>query len=171
MKTGVINVGGGLRGIYVAGVFDYCLDKQIKFDYGIGISAGSANLASYMGGQKGRNFQFYYEYSSRKEYMGKKEFLLRHSFINLDYVYGTLSESGGENPLDYEKMAENPMEWYIAGTDATTGKSRFFDRNDIHQDGCDKVVLILTKPVDEILTPDIDEKPLRQRLPGWGGNS
>lgn len=146
MKTGVIDVGGGLRGIYVAGVFDYCLDKQIKFDYGIGISAGSANLASYMGG------------------------FLRHSFINLDYVYGTLSESGGENPLDYEKMAENPMEWYIAGTDATTGKSRFFDRNDIHQDGCDKVVLILTKPVDEILTPDTDEKPLRQRLPGWGGN-
>ena len=79
MKTGVIDVGGGLRGIYVAGVFDYCLDKQIKFDYGIGISAGSANLASYMGGQKERNFQFYYEYSSRKEYMGKKEFLLCHS--------------------------------------------------------------------------------------------
>ena len=86
MKTGVIDVGGGLRGIYVAGVFDYCLDKQIKFDYGIGISAGSANLASYMGG------------------------FLRHSFINLDYVYGTLSESGGKNPLDYERMAENPME-------------------------------------------------------------
>lgn len=200
MKTGVIDVGGGLRGIYAAGVFDYCLDKQIKFDYGIGISAGSANLASYMGGQKGRNFQFYYEYSSRKEYMGKKEFLLRHSFINLDYVYGTLSVSGGENPLDYEKMAQNPMEWYIAGTDAITGKSRFFDRKDIHQDdynilkascaipfvckprfidgvpyydgalgnpvpiekafqdGCDKVILILTKPVDEILTPGTDAK-------------
>lgn len=39
------------------------------------------------------------------------------------------------------------------------------------QDDCDKVVLILTKPVDEILTPDTDEKPLRQRLPGWYGNS
>lgn len=101
----------------------------------------------------------------------KRNFSCAIPFINLDYVYVTLSESGGENPLDYEKMAENPMEWYIAGTDATTGKSRFFDRNDIHQDGCDKVVLILTKPVDEILTSDTDEKPLRQRLPGWGGNS
>ena len=26
MKTGVVDVGGGLRGVYTAGVFDYCLD-------------------------------------------------------------------------------------------------------------------------------------------------
>ena len=45
-KIGVIDVGGGLRGIYAAGVFDWCLENGVKFDYGIGISAGSANLAS-----------------------------------------------------------------------------------------------------------------------------
>lgn len=27
MKTGVVDVGGGLRGVYTAGVFDYCLDQ------------------------------------------------------------------------------------------------------------------------------------------------
>ena len=27
MKTGVVDVGGGLRGIYAAGVFDGCLDN------------------------------------------------------------------------------------------------------------------------------------------------
>lgn len=26
MKTGVIDVGGGLRGVYAAGVFDRCLE-------------------------------------------------------------------------------------------------------------------------------------------------
>lgn len=44
MKIGVIDVGGGLRGIYAVGVFDYCMDHDIHFDLGIGISAGSANL-------------------------------------------------------------------------------------------------------------------------------
>lgn len=29
MKTGVIDVGGGLRDIYGAGVLDYCLDENI----------------------------------------------------------------------------------------------------------------------------------------------
>ena len=48
MKTGVVVVGGGLRGVYIAGVFDYCLDQDIRFDLGIGVSAGSANVASYI---------------------------------------------------------------------------------------------------------------------------
>ena len=46
MKIGVVDVGGGLRGIYAAGIFDYCLDNDINFDTCIGVSAGSANVAS-----------------------------------------------------------------------------------------------------------------------------
>ena len=69
MKTGVVDVGGGLRGIYAAGIFDYCMDEGIQFDICIGVSAGSANIASYLAGQRGRNYQFYSEYSFRKEYM------------------------------------------------------------------------------------------------------
>ena len=42
MKTGVIDVGGGMRGIYAAGVLDTCLLQNVEFDYCIGISAGSA---------------------------------------------------------------------------------------------------------------------------------
>lgn len=53
MKTGIVDVGGGLRGIYAAGVLDYCMDKGIRFDLGIGVSAGSANLISYAAGQRG----------------------------------------------------------------------------------------------------------------------
>lgn len=49
--TGVIDVGGGLRGIYGAGIFDRCLKEQIQFDYCAGVSAGSTNVASYLGGQ------------------------------------------------------------------------------------------------------------------------
>ena len=27
MKIGIVDVGGGLRGIYAAGVLDYCMDQ------------------------------------------------------------------------------------------------------------------------------------------------
>ena len=53
--TGIVDVGGGLRGIYGAGIFDYCMEQGIHFDYCIGVSAGSANVCSYIAGQKGRN--------------------------------------------------------------------------------------------------------------------
>lgn len=46
-KIGVVDVGGGYRGVYAAGVLDYCMHKGIWFDIGIGVSAGCANIASY----------------------------------------------------------------------------------------------------------------------------
>ena len=209
-KIGVIDVGGGLRGIYAAGVFDWCMENDVRFDYGIGISAGSANLASYLSGQHGRNYPFYEEYSMRKQYMGTGNMLHGGSFLNLQYIYGTLSNAGGENPLDFEKMNANPAEWYMVATDATTGKPRYFTRDDLHQDdyrvlmasccipvackpieidgvpyydgalgdtipldkafadGCDKVVLILTKPAGTIRADGTDRKlarVIRRRYP------
>ena len=99
-KIGVVDVGGGYRGIYAAGVLDYCLDHGIHFDLGIGVSAGSANIASYTAGQARRNRQFYSEFGLRKEYASAGNFIRKRSFIDLDYVYGTLSNSDGESPLD-----------------------------------------------------------------------
>lgn len=200
MKTGVIDVGGGLRGIYAAGVFDYCMDHGIHFNLGIGISAGSANLASFAAGQRGRNYQFYTEYAFRKQYMSVRNFVFKRSFIDMDYVYGTLSRSDGENPLDYRALRDNPMEFYVVAADARTGRAKYFEKKDIRQDdysilkascaipfvckpyevenvpyydgalgdpvpaekafqlGCDRVVVILTKPEDELRTSVRDAK-------------
>ena len=54
--------------------------------------------------------------------------------MNLQYIYGTLSNRECENPLDFERMAANPMEWYMIATDATTGKPKYFTRGDMRQD-------------------------------------
>ena len=137
MKTAIIDVGGGMRGIYAAGVLDCCLDEHIRFDRGIGISAGSANLSSFFAGQRGRNKQFYIEYSFRKEYMGMHNFLMRKSFLDLDYIYGTLSNSDGENPLDYPALAANPAEFYVLACNALTGETKCFGKEDIAQDRYD----------------------------------
>lgn len=134
MKIGVVDVGGGLRGIYAVGVLDYCMDHNIRFDLGIGVSAGSANLASYAAGQRGRNYQFYMEYAFRKEYMSVENFLRKKSYVDMDYVYGTLCRAEGENPLDYCALRDNPMELRVVATDAQTGKAVYFQKSDIHQD-------------------------------------
>ena len=55
---GFVDMGGGMRGIYGAGVADCFLENDINFDYCIGVSAGSANIASFLAGQKGRNYKF-----------------------------------------------------------------------------------------------------------------
>lgn len=200
LKTAVIDTGGGLRGIYAAGVLDRCIEDGIHFDLGIGVSAGSANIASYLAGQKGRNYQFYTEYSARKEYMSLRNFLSKRSYIDMDYVYGVLSNDDGENPLNYRTIAADPAEFVIVATNAETAKAKYFNKEDISQNhydtikascsipfvcqpyyidgipyydgalgdpipiekafskGCDKVVLILTKPRDVRRTPNKDKK-------------
>jgi len=133
-KVGVVDAGGGYRGIYAAGVLDYCMNHGITFDLGIGVSAGSANLISFAAGQVRRNYHFYAEYGLRKEYAGFRNFLFKHSFVDLDYVYGTLSNSDGENPLDYAAAAKNPMKFLAVATEAETGRAKYFDMSDISQD-------------------------------------
>lgn len=198
MKTGIVDVGGGLRGVYAAGIFDYCLDMGIQFDFCIGVSAGSANVTSYMAGQKKRNYPFYTEYPFRKEYMSIRNFLFKRSYIDMDYLYGTLSNSTGENPLDYPSLKKSSAELVVVATNAQTGKAVYFDKDDLKQDeydilkasssipfvckpyeidgvlyydgalgdpvpvekafqcGCDKVVVILSKPKDVIRSPKKD---------------
>lgn len=202
-KTAVIDVGGGLRGIYAAGVLDRCIEDGISFDLGIGVSAGSANIASFLAGQKGRNYVFYTEYSMRKKYMSMRNFVFKRSYIDLDYVYGTLSNSDGENPMDYAAFASNPAEFIAVATNALTGEAKYFGKGDLSQDnydvfkassaipfvcrpyviggvpyydgaladpipvekafsmGCDRAVLILTKPRGVKRTPDRDIKLAR----------
>lgn len=132
MKTAVVDVGGGMRGIYAAGVLDYCMDRGITFDLGIGVSAGSANIASFIARQRGRNYPFYTDYPHRREYMGLHNLLHDHAYLNLDYVYGSLSRAEGENPLDYSAMLENPMEFIAVATNAETGETVYFTKTDMH---------------------------------------
>lgn len=208
--TGVIDVGGGLRGAYGAGVFDWCMDNDIHFDYCVGVSAGSANLVSYLAGQRGRNYVYYTEYNLRDESMSLHNFSKSRNFVDLEYIFGELSNEGGEYPLDFKAAMENPAAFKIVATDAWTGQPHYFDKTDMHQDdycaikasscvpgvnkpyevkgipyydggmsdpiplrkcfeaGCDKVVIVLTRPKDYKRKKRKDElaaKLIRKKYP------
>ena len=137
MKLGVIDPGGALRAIYAAGVFDRWMELGVTVDVAIGVSAGSANLAAYLANQPMRNFVFYTEYSKRPAYMGLQNFLRTGSYLNLEYIYGTLSRKDGEYPLDFPQMMANPAELIVVATDARTGQPHYFDKRDFRQDWYD----------------------------------
>ena len=199
MKIGVVDVGGGLRGSFGAGVLDYCMEQGIRFDFGIGVSAGAANISSYMANQKGRNFVFYTEYYQREQYMGVKNLMHTGSYIGLDYIYSSLSDHEGDYPLDWKTIRNDPRDMMIVATDANTGLPHYFHKYDMRQDsydpikasccvpvinrpykvdgipyydgglsdpvpyekafaaGCDKVVVILTRPEDYRRIPKNDK--------------
>ncbi len=207
---GVVDVGGGLRGAYGAGVFDYCLENDITFDFCAGVSAGSANIASYIAKQMGRNYIYYTDYTFRQEYMSLHNYLHTGNYIGLDYIYGALSGEGGEYPLDSKAIHESEKQFLVVATDAQTGEPFYFTKKDYFSDnldfvkasccvpvinqpyqigahayfdgglsdpipyqkcldaGCEKVVVILTRPRDYVRTSNQDERLsllLRRKYP------
>ena len=125
-KTGIIDVGGGMRDAYGAGVLDWCLDNDVMFDYCIGVSAGSANFSSYLARQRGRNLKFYLDYDHREEVMSMKNYVRTGNYVDFDYVYGDLCKAGGECPLDFAAIMENPAEYKIVATNALNGRPYYF---------------------------------------------
>ena len=194
--TGILDVGGGMRGIFGAGVTDCLLDEKVYLPYCIGVSAGSANLISYIAKQRGRNYRFYTRYAMRPEYMSLQNFLKKRSYFDLDYVYGTLSVTGGEDPVDYDAFFNAGQTLITVTTRADNGKPQYFTNADFHTDdlsplkgscaipgvckpykvgdslyfdggvadpvpvekaladGCDRLLVVLTKPLDFVKKPE-----------------
>ena len=48
MKTGLVIEGGGVRGIYAAGVLDQLMEMGLHFDGVIGVSAGAIHGCSFL---------------------------------------------------------------------------------------------------------------------------
>ncbi|MEE1295306.1 MAG: patatin family protein [Bifidobacterium sp.] len=133
-KTALIDVGGGFRAIFGAGVLDRCQEDGVEFDHVYGVSAGSANLTSFLARQHGRNHTFYTQYAFRKEYASMDSYIHNGNFANLDYVYGTLSNHDGEYPVDYQAFADNPTDFTVIACNANNGEAHYFSKDEVHYD-------------------------------------
>jgi len=131
MKTCLIVEGGGMKCAYSAGILDRFIDDKITFDECIGVSAGSGNIASYLAGQRGRNLRFYVDHPKDSRYHGIKQWILTGSLFNLKFIYGTLSNEDGADPLDYDALMQNPSEFLITTTEVKTGEAKYFPKSSL----------------------------------------
>ncbi len=151
---GYIDVGGGMRGSYGAGILDFCLDNNIEFPYYLGVSAGSANIISFLGGHHSRTLRFYRDYTARRECISLKSFFKNKSYINLDYIYSTLTNDGGEDSLNFDNVNSHNCTFYIVSTDAVTGETVYFNfknmqRNDYYELKASCCIPIICAPIEK----------------------
>lgn len=130
MKIGLVVEGGGMKCAYTAGILDKFLDNHLTYDYAIGVSAGSSSTATFLAGQRDRNRRFFVDHVTEPGYMGFRTFLKTGSFFGLEYIYATLTNSDGADPIDYQAILRNPAEFKVVATDAATGKPVYFDKTD-----------------------------------------
>ena len=120
MKTGIVVEGGGMRGIYGAGVLDVLLENDIKADGLIGVSAGAIHGCSFVSGQKGRSIRYNLKYSRDPRYMSMRSLIRTGDMFGMDFCYRELPET--LDPFDNETFESSSPEYYVTCTDVETGQ-------------------------------------------------
>ena len=122
-KTALVVEGGGMRGIFAAGVLDAFLQERFNpFDLLIGVSAGAITLASYLSGQYQRYYRIITGPMNMKEFLSFRRFVRGGHLMDLDWLWEYAAE---HEPLDTKAATCNPAHEYLVGvTDALTGEQR-----------------------------------------------
>lgn len=122
-KSGLILEGGGMRGIYTAGVLDVFMEQGITFDGVIGVSAGAIHGASFVSGQKGRNIRYYKKYCKDPRFMSWRNFLKTGDIVGEQFCYHELPDR--LEPYDHEAFERSGIEFYTGCSNVETGQPEY----------------------------------------------
>ncbi len=128
MKIGLVVCGGGLAGIYSAGVIEYLIEKQIEFPYVIGVSMGSCCASSYISKQLCRNKESILKFLNNKKYFSFTNFLRTGNLFGMDFIFNEIPSK--HIFFDLDTFYKNKSKFYIVVTNCDTGKAEYIEKND-----------------------------------------
>lgn len=123
MKVGLVLEGGGLRGIFTAGVLDVFLDENIHIDGAIGVSAGALFGVNFPSKQKGRALRYNKKYAKDKRYIGLHSLFTTGNIVNRDFAYYELPTT--LDPFDQKTFEESGMDFWVTVTNVETGEPEY----------------------------------------------
>ena len=161
-KSGLVLEGGGMRGIYTAGVLDVFLENGIGFDGVIGVSAGVVHGCSYLSGQKGRSIRYYKRYCKDWRFMSIRNLLLTGDMVGIKFCYHDLPDR--LEPYDYEAFKRSKTEFYATCSNVVTGKPEYLRMTDMKEQvdimrafrrmGFRRNVVVLTRQEGYVKAPE-----------------
>lgn len=131
-QAGLVLEGGGMKGIYTAGVLDFFLDKGIDFSSVYGVSAGACHMCSYLSKQKGRARDVSLDYLQTMDYCGAKSLLTTGDLFNAKFCYELIPDY--LNPYDYEAFNKYEGRAYAVVTNIVTGRPEYLRLRDMKKD-------------------------------------
>lgn len=129
MKTGLVLEGGGVRGIYTAGVLDVFMEHGLSFDGVIGVSAGAIHGCSFLSGQKGRSIRYYRKYVADPRFMSLRSWLKTGDVVGAEFCYHTLPDE--LDVYDHEAFLRNSTPFYAVCTDVESGQPAYIRLTDM----------------------------------------
>ena len=123
INCGLVLEGGGMKGMYTAGVLEYFMEKELYFANCYGVSAGACHLCSYISKQKKRAYRVALDYLNDKNYCSMHSLMTTGDLFNAKMCYDTIPNklvldnaiesaeniTGGCIELDIKKEASSPF--------------------------------------------------------------
>ena len=128
MKTCLVLEGGGLRGIYTAGVLDEMLKDKIKVDAIIGVSMGALIGINYKSKQPERAIRYNLKYCKDKRYMGLHSLIKTGNIANKEFAYYKVPNE--LDKFDYDTYKKSKIKMYVTVTNLETGEAEYIEIKD-----------------------------------------
>lgn len=120
--------GGGMRGVYTAGVLDFFIDVNFYPSYCIGVSAGACQGASYIAKQYQRNYRININYIRDKRYLSLRNLITTGSLFGMDMLFNKIPNE--LEPFDYDTFKASDILFKVGVTDCETGLSNYYQIDD-----------------------------------------
>lgn len=131
-KAGLILEGGGMRGVYTAGVLDYFDEQGLFFRFIVGVSAGACNSVSYVSHQKGRSFEIDRRFCRDKRYIDPLGLAKNGEIFRMDFLFHDIPDD--LLPFDYDAYKSAGCENYAVITSLETGEAEYCRVADMRTD-------------------------------------
>lgn len=133
-NVGLVLEGGGMRGMYTAGVLDVFLQENIWPDGVIGVSAGAIHGCSYLSEQLGRSVRYNLKYIKDKRYVSLKSLVTTGDIFNAEFCYDTIPNE--LSVFDYDRFKQNAerIPFYVTCSNVDTGEPEYIRCRDFRQD-------------------------------------
>ncbi|MCI8899678.1 MAG: patatin family protein [Lachnospiraceae bacterium] len=132
IECGLVLEGGGMKGMYTAGVLEYFMEKDLYFKNCYGVSAGACHLCNYISKQKKRSYHVGLDYLNDKNYCSARSLLTTGDLFNVTMCYDTIPNR--LIPYDYRTAARYEGNAYAVVTNIRTGEAEYMPMREMHRD-------------------------------------
>ena len=124
MKIGLVLEGGGMRGLFSAGVLDALLElKDLSVNGIVGVSSGALFGVNYVSKQKERAVRYNKKYADDKRYMGLYSWITTGNAVNKDFAFYELPYK--LDVFDNETFKKADTDFYVVMTNVESGKPEY----------------------------------------------
>ncbi|MGD6775634.1 patatin-like phospholipase family protein [Sutcliffiella horikoshii] len=150
LNCGLVLEGGGMRGVYTAGILEYFMEKNLYFPYVIGVSAGACMAASYLSRQPGRNKKVNIDFVGDPRYLSYRNFWKKRQMFDMDFLFDEIPNK--LVPYDYESFLNRTEQFVVVTTDCLTGEPVYYNMD---QHGEDMLQLIRASSSLPFVAPSV----------------